>query len=65
MARVTQGATLEPIERASRDELTALQLTRLKWSLSHAYRNVAQIMADAAQAGLSKLGFVTDPKDPR
>ena len=30
-----------------------------------AYRNVAQIMADAAQAGLSKLGFVTDPKDPR
>jgi biopolymer transport protein ExbD len=28
-----------------------------------AYRNVAQIMADAARAGLSKLGFVTDPKD--
>ena len=25
---------LEPIERASRDELTALQLTRLRWSLS-------------------------------
>lgn len=30
-----------------------------------AYRNVAQIMADAARAGLSKLGFVTDPKDTR
>ncbi|OHE59147.1 MAG: biopolymer transporter ExbD [Thiobacillus sp. GWE1_62_9] len=28
-----------------------------------AYRNVAQIMADAARAGLSRLGFVTDPKD--
>ena len=27
-----------------------------------AYRNVAQIMADAAHAGLTKLGFVTDPK---
>jgi biopolymer transport protein ExbD len=27
-----------------------------------AYRNVAQIMADAARAGLSKLGFVTDPR---
>ena len=35
-----------------------------------AYRNVAQIMADAARAGLSRLGFVTDPQrvpgtDPR
>jgi len=28
-----------------------------------AYRNVAQIMSDAARAGLSKLGFVTDPKN--
>ena len=28
-----------------------------------AYRNVAQIMADAAHAGLTKLGFVTDPRD--
>ncbi len=27
-----------------------------------AYKNVAQIMADAARAGLSKLGFITDPK---
>jgi phenylacetate-CoA ligase len=31
---------LEPIERASRDELQALQLERLKWSLRHAYDNV-------------------------
>ncbi len=31
---------LEPIERASRDELQALQLERLKWSLAHAYENV-------------------------
>ena len=31
---------LEPIERASRDELQALQLERLKWSLMHAYENV-------------------------
>ena len=27
-----------------------------------AYRHVAQIMADAARAGLSRLGFVTDPR---
>ena len=31
---------LEPIERASRDELQALQLERLQWSLQHAYANV-------------------------
>ena len=30
-----------------------------------AYKHVAQIMADAARAGLTKLGFVTDPKDAR
>ncbi|WP_296755097.1 biopolymer transporter ExbD [Thiobacillus sp.] len=30
-----------------------------------AYRHVAQIMADAARAGLSKLGFVTDPRAAR
>ena len=32
---------LEPIERASRDELQALQLQRLQWTLQHAYENVA------------------------
>jgi phenylacetate-CoA ligase len=32
--------TLEPIEIASRDEISALQLDRLKWSLRHAYDNV-------------------------
>src|SRR5919201_1177627 len=31
---------LEPIERASRDELESLQLERLRWSLRHAYENV-------------------------
>jgi phenylacetate-CoA ligase len=31
---------LEPIERASRDELCALQLKRLQWTLRHAYGNV-------------------------
>ncbi|MCP3720580.1 phenylacetate--CoA ligase PaaK [Paraburkholderia sp. CNPSo 3281] len=30
---------LEHIEKASRDELAALQLERLKWSLNHAYEN--------------------------
>ena len=31
---------LEPIETASRDELQALQLQRLQWSLQHAYEHV-------------------------
>ena len=30
---------LEPIETASRDEITGLQLDRMKWSLGHAYHN--------------------------
>ena len=31
---------LEPIETASRDEILALQLQRLRWTLQHAYDNV-------------------------
>ncbi len=31
---------LDPIEIASRDEIGALQLKRMKWSLAHAYENV-------------------------
>ncbi|MEZ5910910.1 MAG: phenylacetate--CoA ligase PaaK [Paracoccaceae bacterium] len=37
--------SLEPIEIASRDEIAALQLERLKWSLRHAYDNVAHTRA--------------------
>jgi phenylacetate-CoA ligase len=33
-------ASLDPIEIASRDEISALQLERLKWSLNHAYTSV-------------------------
>ena len=40
-AKKPRPEELEPIERASRDELAALQLTRLGWSLQHAYDNVA------------------------
>ena len=34
-------STLEPIETASIDEIRDLQLKKLKWSLHHAYENVA------------------------
>lgn len=33
-------ASLDPIEIASRDEISALQLERMRWSLNHAYENV-------------------------
>ena len=32
---------LDPIETASRDEISALQLQRLQWSIRHTYDNVA------------------------
>ncbi|UOD31394.1 phenylacetate--CoA ligase [Massilia violaceinigra] len=43
---------LEPIERASRDELQALQLERMKWSLKHAYDNVPHYRAAFDAAGV-------------
>ncbi|MFO7857045.1 MAG: phenylacetate--CoA ligase PaaK [Paracoccaceae bacterium] len=44
--------TLEPIEIASRDEIAALQLERLKWSLRHAYENVATYREKFEAAGV-------------
>ena len=38
--RTPKPEDLDPIERASVDELRALQLQRLQWSLRHAYDNV-------------------------
>ncbi|MGO9356472.1 MAG: phenylacetate--CoA ligase PaaK [Xanthobacteraceae bacterium] len=43
---------LEPVEIASRDELLALQLDRLKWSLQHAYDGVAHYRAKFDKAGV-------------
>lgn len=44
-ARQPQSGDLEPIEKASRDELQSLQLERLRQTLSHAYTNVAHYKA--------------------
>ena len=38
--RIPRPGDLEPIETASRDEISALQLERLRWSLRHAYGQV-------------------------
>ena len=43
---------LEAIEKASRKKLRALQLTRLKWSLRHAYENVPHYRRKFAAAGV-------------
>ena len=53
---------LEAIEKASLDELQALQLERLKWSLSHAYANVPHYKAafDAKGVHPSDLKSLAD-----
>lgn len=45
-------AELEPIEKASLDELQALQLKRLQWSLQHVYDNVAHYRKSFDEAGV-------------
>ena len=47
----------EPIERASRDELRALQTRRLAWTLRHAYENVPHYRAAFDAAGLRPDDF--------
>lgn len=49
---IPQPGELESIERASRDELQALQLERLKWSLRHAYENVPHYRRSFDAAGV-------------
>ena len=57
-----EGFPLDPIEKASRDELQALQLERLKWSLKHAYDNVEHYRKkfDAAGAKPGDLKTLDD-----
>ena len=47
-----QPGDLDPIETASRDELAALQLQRLQWTLHHAYDNVAFYRASFDRHGV-------------
>jgi len=50
--RTPSPPDLEDIERASTDELRALQLTRLKWSLTHTYKNVAAYRRKCEAVGI-------------
>jgi len=55
-------AEIEPIEKASLDELQALQLSRMQWSLQHAYDNVAHYKKSFDEAGVhpSELRSLSD-----
>ena len=60
--RTPRAEDLDPIERASVDELRALQLERLRWSLRHAFDNVPQYrkMFDELQAHPDDLHELAD-----
>src|ERR1044072_6305075 len=62
MARLKSGgsgysAELDEAERASRDEIMALQTRRLAWSLKHAYDNVAHYKKAFDTAGVHPSNF--------
>src|SRR5947208_1130627 len=51
------SAELDEAERASRDEIMALQTRRLAWSLKHAYDNVAHYKRAFDKAGVHPSDF--------
>jgi phenylacetate-CoA ligase len=57
-----KSGDLDAIETASRDEIEALQLQRMQWSLAHAYSNVAHYKGSFDKAGVhpNDLKSVTD-----
>ncbi|GAB6052005.1 phenylacetate--CoA ligase [Magnetospira thiophila] len=50
---------LDAIEIASRDEIAALQLQRLKWSVRHTYDNVAHYRAKCVASGVTPDDLTT------
>ncbi|MBP9906478.1 MAG: phenylacetate--CoA ligase [Rhodoferax sp.] len=60
--RQPQPGDLEAIELASRDEISALQLQRLQWTLTHSYNNVASFKQKCDSKGVhpSDLKTLTD-----
>jgi hypothetical protein len=60
--RMPQPEDLEPIERASLGELRELQLSRLQWTVRHAYENVPHYRAAFESSGVhpSDVGSLED-----
>ena len=50
--RTPDRSTLDPAEVMDREQLGALQLERMRWSLGHAYANVAPTRAAFDAAGV-------------
>src|SRR5258708_14900632 len=50
-------AKMDEAERASRDEIAALQTRRLAWTLAHAYDNVAHYRKAFDKAGVKPADF--------
>jgi phenylacetate-CoA ligase len=48
---------LDPIEIASRDQISALQTERMKWSLTHAYNNVEHYRKKCQEKGVHPDDF--------
>ncbi len=48
----SKPSAIKPVDLASRDELQALQLERLKWSLRYAFDNIAHYRAKFDKAGV-------------
>jgi len=57
LSTTTDGLVLDSAERASRDEIMALQTKRLAWSLKHAYDNVAHYKAAFDAKGVHPSDF--------
>jgi len=51
-AKCPQPGELDAIETASRDEIAALQLQRLQWSIGHTYNNVAHFKQKCEAMGV-------------
>src|SRR5258708_30819786 len=51
------SAVLDSAERASRDEMVALQTKRMAWTLAHAYDNVAHYKKAFDKAGVTPKDF--------
>ncbi|NLS21184.1 phenylacetate--CoA ligase [Rhizobium sp. P40RR-XXII] len=56
-----RAGELEAIEMASRDEISALQLERMKWSLTHAYENSPFYRKRFDETGVHPLDLKTLP----
>ncbi len=50
-------ATLDPIEKASRDEISALQRRRIRWTLRHVWKNVRHYRRKFRAAGVHPDDF--------